>query len=126
MRKKTLFVIDDEKGIRVLLKEVFERSGFNLITYENATDAIDALQEKKPDIILVDYWIEGMRGDQFAQQISNDGYIIPVILMSGMSKAELANKINQGTVSAIIEKPFNITEMVEVVNSLLTEHANNS
>ncbi len=124
MKNTTLFIIDDEKGIRMMLKEVFKRSGYNVFTYSNPLDAKVAINEKKPAIILVDYRIPEMKGDQFVHEIREEGWRIPVILMTGTDKEEMHNIVRTGEIVEIIEKPFNIADIVQIVEKNLCDFAN--
>ncbi|TSJ63510.1 response regulator [Allobacillus salarius] len=124
MKNTTLFIIDDEKGIRMMLKEVFARSGYNVFTYSNPLDAKVAINEKKPAIILVDYRIPEMKGDQFVHEIREEGWRIPVILMTGTDKEEMHNIVRTGEIVEIIEKPFNIADIVQIVEKNLCDLAN--
>ncbi|MBR7554071.1 response regulator [Allobacillus sp. GCM10007491] len=124
MKNTTLFIIDDEKGIRMMLKEVFARSGYNVFTYSNPLDAKVAINEKKPAIILVDYRIPEMKGDQFAHEIREEGWKIPVILMTGTDKEEMHNIVRTGEIVEIVEKPFNIVDIVQIVEKNLYDFVN--
>ncbi len=119
MQDRTLFVIDDENGIRVLLKEVFGRSGFNVHVFEDPIEAHHALTEIHPDVVLIDYRIPKMRGDQFAEIVQQEGHYFPIILMTGDSKSVVERQITTKAITEIIEKPFNITDVVQTVNHTL-------
>lgn len=124
MKNTTLFIIDDEKGIRIMLKEVFERTGYNVFTYANPFDAKMAINEKNPALILVDYRIPEMKGDQFAHVIQEEGFRIPVILMSGADKEEMHDKIHSDAIVEIVEKPFNILDIIQIVEQNLYDFVN--
>lgn len=80
--------------------------------------------EKNPALILVDYRIPEMKGDQFAHVIQEEGFRIPVILMSGADKEEMHDKIHSDAIVEIVEKPFNILDIIQIVEQNLYDFVN--
>ena len=117
---KRILVIDDDEDILEILNIVFQEEGFNVIV-SNSGDTADHLQVIHPDIILLDVRIEGSakNGAQICAEIKSKykDLKLPVILVSG--EADLANLASECGADKFIPKPFDITDIVNQVKSLL-------
>ena len=65
LQDKKVLVVDDQYGIRVLLKEVFSKDGFCVYQAENGQVALEMIQKIRPDLILLDMKMPGMEGSSF-------------------------------------------------------------
>jgi len=62
MKKKLIYVVDDDPEIRDLLASALELEDFNVVNISNGINLIEELKKKKPDLILLDImmsWIDG-------------------------------------------------------------------
>jgi len=114
---KKILVVDDQKGIRNLLKELLEQEGFQVITVGDGSAAIKETQEQKIDLIIMDMRMPGMNGLEAAKRILRDEYI-PVILMTADAKTEVREAAREAGVNRCIIKPFAIEELRDVVLNL--------
>jgi len=65
----SIFVVDDEKDIRDLLKYNLEKEGHKVITLENGVQCLEAIKHNKPDLILLDVMMPGMDGIEICERI---------------------------------------------------------
>jgi len=113
MRKKIL-VIDDEKSIRFIIENTFNKD-FEVTTLNNGMDALFYLQSGNlPDIIICDVEMPVLNGFEFIRRIRESGFFeeIPLIMLSG--KEESADKIKCFGMGAddYVLKPFNPKELI--------------
>lgn len=105
---ETIAVIEDNVLTGDMITEVLTEEGFQVIRAYSGTEALYLLNQKKPDLILLDLILPGLDGERVLEHIKD----IPVIILS--SNAEVENKIhllNEGACD-YITKPFNTRELI--------------
>lgn len=119
--KKLIFIIDDEKDIREILKVNLDKEGYDIETYSTAEAAFQDLTIKKPDLIILDIMMSGMDGYEFCKKIrSLDVYrSLPVIFLS--AKSEEFDKVLGLELGGddYMTKPFSIKELKSRVKAIL-------
>lgn len=111
---KTILIVDDQKGVRLLLEEFFIQEGYTVITAGNGQEAIKETKEQKVDLIIMDMKMPGMDGLKAAEVILQDKYI-PIILMTAYAKAEIEEAAMAVGINRCIVKPFEVLELREIV-----------
>lgn len=111
---KTILIVDDQKGVRLLLEEFFKQEGYTVLTAGNGQEAIKETKEQKVDLIIMDMKMPGMDGLKAAEVILQDKYI-PIILMTAYAKAEIEEAAMAVGINRCIVKPFEVLELREIV-----------
>ncbi|MBB6453924.1 two-component system response regulator (stage 0 sporulation protein F) [Salirhabdus euzebyi] len=120
MEQKTVFIVDDQIGIRLLLKEVIESQGFKVRDFETCMEALKVCEKEKPSLYFVDYKMPLMDGLEFATKLEKELAIeAPVILMSGLSVEEMEGKSETKNIKHILAKPFDITDIHKLLSTYL-------
>ncbi|WP_438314948.1 response regulator [Sporosarcina sp. FA9] len=119
MRMKSLLIVDDQTGIRLLLDEIFRTEGHLTTLVANGLKAIQEIEHKIPDCVLLDMNMPGLDGLEVLRRIKKGWPEIPVIMMTAYTNSDLQAEIIESGATTFFEKPFNISEMVEVVNKIL-------
>ncbi len=116
--RKTILIIDDEADIRNLVKEILEDEGYATLTAANSKEAYAVLEEHKPDMAVLDIWLQDSRHDglQILETIkAGDHKDMPVVMISGHGTVETAvNAIKNGAYD-FIEKPFKSDRLLLMV-----------
>jgi len=116
--KPTVLVIDDEAGPRDALKVIL-RPFFNIQSAESARAAIDVLNRQQIDLITLDQKLPDRQGLDLLQEIKHDHADIEVIIITGYGSLKAAMEgIRQGAAGYLL-KPFNVTELITLVNQTL-------
>ena len=119
--KKTIFVIDDEKDIREILKINLVSEGYSVTAFPSAEDAKKGFESEKPDLIILDVMMEGKDGFEFCREIrSNEKFkSIPVIFLS--AKSEEFDKVLGLELGGddYLTKPFSIKELRSRIKAVL-------
>ncbi len=113
-----ILVVDDEVDIRELVAGILEDEGYAVRTAGNADDALGAIESRRPQLVLLDIWLEGSRLDGLAllDVIKSNHPDLPVVMISGHGNIETAvAAIKQGAYD-FIEKPFNADRLVVVAS----------
>ncbi|MDO5620428.1 MAG: sigma-54 dependent transcriptional regulator [Paracoccus sp. (in: a-proteobacteria)] len=113
-----ILIVDDEKDIRELIADILQDEGFTTRTAANADEAIAALNDAEPALMILDIWLKDSRMDgiDILKQVKRDNPSVPVVIISGHGNIEIAvAAIRQGAYD-FIEKPFNIDQLLVVIN----------
>jgi len=82
---KKILVVEDEEGLRLLYQEELEAEGYEIITARNGKEAIQKLEEGKPDLIILDIVMPVMDGMEALGRIVGKDRKIPIILNTSYS-----------------------------------------
>jgi DNA-binding response OmpR family regulator len=82
---KKILVVDDEKNIRLLLKEELQDEGYDVIMAENGAAALEMIQKEEPDLVTLDIKMPGEDGLSILRKIREIEYDLPVIICSAYS-----------------------------------------
>lgn len=121
--EKRLLVIDDEKDIREVVREIFEQDGYTVRCLADVDDIFSEINHFRPDVILVDYMLGLSNGAEITYQIkSNAGTLhIPVVLFSAHHRA--IDSIGNYGWNAFVGKPFDIDHIRNVVGRFIKSPA---
>lgn len=121
--KKLVLVVDDEPDIVDLIKMSLNLANFNVTTASNGPEALKALENQKPDLILLDIMMPQMTGFEVCQKIrANESWkSIPVIMLTAKGQKEDAEKGLETGADDYIIKPFDPNELAEQVRSFLVQ-----
>ncbi|MEO6433889.1 MAG: sigma-54 dependent transcriptional regulator [Sphingomicrobium sp.] len=113
-----VLVVDDEADIRELVSGVLEDEGYSVRTAADSTATLDAIDERRPSMVLLDVWLQGSRLDglQLLQEIKRRDPTIPVLMISGHGNLDTAvSAVREGAID-FIEKPFEAERLIYLVN----------
>jgi len=122
---KKLVLVDDTEMLLIFVEDVLMTSGgnFQITTAMNGVNGVKEIARAKPDLVLLDYSLPDMNGDEVCRRLlENDATSrVPVLMMSGhvheMSKAAAS----LDNVVATIEKPFLSDALVSLVETVIRE-----
>ena len=117
-QKPTVLVIDDEAGPRDALKVIL-RPFFNIQSAESAQAAIDVLNHQRIDLITLDQKLPDRQGLDLLQEIKHDHADIEVIIITGYGSLKSAMEGIRHGAAGYLLKPFNVTELITLVNQTL-------
>jgi len=116
--KPTLLVVDDEAGPRNALKVIL-RPFFNIQTAESASAAIDVLNSQPIDLITLDQKLPDRQGLDLLQDIKHHHANVEVIIITGYGSLKSAVEGIRHGAAGYLLKPFNVTELLSLVNQTL-------
>ncbi|NVD43830.1 nitrogen assimilation response regulator NtrX [Qipengyuania atrilutea] len=112
-----ILIVDDERDIRELVAGVLSDDGYECRTAANSTEALAALDEKRPSLVLLDVWLHGseMDGLEVLDAIKQREPELPVIIFSGHGNIETAvSAVSRGAVD-FLEKPFEAERLLLLI-----------
>jgi CheY-like chemotaxis protein len=126
MKKKRIFLIDDEKDFCFFVKGCLENTGeFDVLLSNSGAEAIKLVQRKKPDLILLDIMMPEMSGDEVAEILLDNPETakIPIVFLTAMVTKE-ENEYEPLTTRGgrdFIAKPVTTQELVYAIKKTLGE-----
>ncbi|MDB5693200.1 MAG: sigma-54-dependent Fis family transcriptional regulator, partial [Alphaproteobacteria bacterium] len=112
-----ILIVDDEQDIRELVSGVLQDEGYACRTAANSQEALQALADRRPSLVLLDVWLQGSKLDglQLLEEIKRRDPSLPVLMISGHGNLDTAvSAIRQGAVD-FIEKPFEAGQLLHLV-----------
>jgi two-component system nitrogen regulation response regulator NtrX len=116
MTGRHILVVDDEPEIRRLVSEILEDEGYTVSVAEGGEAARKARRTRRPDLILLDIWMEDVDGITLLREWSENGDLpCPVVMMSGHGTVETAVEATRLGAYDFIEKPISLAKLLLTV-----------
>ena len=116
---KTLLVVDDDLSLQKLYSEEFETEGYRVMLAGSGEEALDLLEDSRPDLVIMDIRMEGMDGLAAMREILKRDPHIPVILNSAYSNFK--NEFSSWSAEAYVVKSGDLTELKDEVRKALAK-----
>ncbi len=118
---KPVWIVDDDRSIRWVFEKALGREGIAFESFESAQDALDALHDGPPQVLVSDIRMPGPSGLELLQVVKQKFPAIPVIVMTAYSDLESAVAAFQGGAYEYLPKPFDVDHAVDLVRRALDE-----
>ncbi len=114
-----IYVVDDERIIRVSLADELRDAGYEVYEFSHAGQALGQIGEIVPEIIITDYKMPDINGVEFLKRIKNVNNDIYVVLMTAFSTIETAVEAMKLGAYDYISKPFDNEEMLLIIKRII-------
>ncbi|MGD2083808.1 MAG: nitrogen regulation protein NR(I) [Chromatiales bacterium] len=114
-RGNRVWVIDDDRSIRWVLERALQRADMDVRTFDNAADALAALDADRPDAVVSDIRMPGIDGLELLERIHDRHPQLPVLIMTAHSDLDSAVSAFHGGAFEYLPKPFDVDEAVDQV-----------
>jgi DNA-binding NtrC family response regulator len=118
----TILYVDDEPAIGLILEDTLERAGHSAVGAHNVPEALQALAKGNIDLIISDYRMPGLTGLEFLELLQQEGYDVPLIMLTGHATIEHAVAAIKAGAVDYITKPvrpeqleLSVAQALEVV-----------
>jgi putative two-component system response regulator len=121
--ERVVMVVDDSKVVLRIVEKGLAEAGFRVITADNAKKALNLLETIQPDLILTDIEMPEINGFEFCKTVHKNPELsmVPIVAMSTKTDRGYMKRMVQNGASAYICKPFNIDELVILVEKMLSD-----
>jgi len=118
---KKIFIVEDDLALLETLQEIFELHGYQCQSCHEPEKAIGLIENYHPDLIVLDYLLPDWNGGELCAAIrAIDGFQnIPIIITSAYAK--ILYSLSEYGCDAVLEKPFSIHQMINLVSKLLSK-----
>jgi len=116
-----ILIVEDEPAIQVLITYALEQAGYAVLQAQNAEKALEMINEKLPDLVLLDWMLPKMSGVEFARLIRRKERtkLLPIIMLT--ARVDESDKVSGLEIGAddYITKPFSPRELVARIKAVL-------
>ncbi|WP_313241909.1 Hpt domain-containing protein [Stutzerimonas nitrititolerans] len=123
-RPTLVMVVDDSVTVRKVTSRLLERNGMNVLTAKDGVDAITQLQERKPDIMLLDIEMPRMDGFEVATLVRHDEHLkdLPIIMITSRTGEKHRDRALAIGVNEYLGKPYQESTLLEAIQQLVGVH----
>ncbi|MBU0884769.1 MAG: response regulator, partial [Gammaproteobacteria bacterium] len=120
-RPTLVMVVDDSVTVRKVTSRLLERNGMNVLTAKDGVDAISQLQERKPDIMLLDIEMPRMDGFEVATLVRHDEGLkdLPIIMITSRTGEKHRERAMSLGVNEYLGKPYQESLLLETIQQLV-------
>lgn len=118
-----ILVVEDSSVFREMQGLLLRQAGFAAALFENPQAALTEAAKTSFDLVVIDYELPEMNGEQFMHALRAIQPAIHVVFVSGSLTLELAVKLSQQNVAGIFHKPANPKQLLEKINETLSRGA---
>ena len=115
----TILYVDDEPSVGLILEDTLERAGHRPIGARNVPEALLALGQGGIDLIISDYRMPGITGLELLAMLQNEGFDVPLIMLTGYASIEHAVAAIKAGAVDYITKPVRPEQLELAVNQAL-------
>ena len=103
--KRKILLVDDDKDFLEIMAQIIEHWGYEVAIAANTKDTMDALANKKPDLVILDYIMpEDVSGIEILKKIRGVDKKMPVVMFTAKPESEAMGKAEDLAISAFIPK----------------------
>lgn len=118
MKSKSILIVDDSRTTRSFVRSVLESQGYQVTEAENGLLAVEAILEKRPDILMIDMLMPEMDGIEVLEKLNELKINIPTIVLTADIQEQVREECFELGAQAFLNKPSTETDILEAVKNL--------
>lgn len=118
-----VLVVDDERMILGVAREIISEFGHRVVVAENAIVALDILSKSPVDLVITDVMMPQMNGIELSREVRQNFPTVHVALMTGYSSLSLLEEAEGMGITECLKKPFKTWELMGIVNRVAATNA---
>ncbi len=117
----TVIIVDDSVTVRKVTSRFLEREGFNVMTAKDGVDALRQLQDKVPDVMLLDIEMPRMDGFEVAKNIRSSTHLkdLPIIMITSRTGSKHRERALELGVNNYLGKPYQEDDLLQHIKALI-------
>jgi DNA-binding response OmpR family regulator len=119
MEKARILVADDNPDILFLLRTNLDAAGFDTITATDGEMALRAIDEHRPDILLLDLMMPVLDGWGVLERLEQERSDLPIIVVSASDSAANIQRATELGATGYVTKPFNLRGLIDMIRGVL-------
>jgi two-component system cell cycle response regulator DivK len=114
-------IVEDNELNMKLFNDLLRANGYNTLPMRNGYEALDALKEHHPDLIIMDIQLPEISGLEVTKRIKQDESLrsIPVIAVTAFAMKGDEERIRQGGCEGYLSKPISVASFIQTVRSFV-------
>jgi two-component system chemotaxis response regulator CheY len=120
-----VLVIDDDDAVRWVLQRNLEHAGFDVTTAVNGLDGVASIDDRAPDVVVLDLMMPVMDGFGVLEALQRDVRTarIPVVVLTAMAAPDMRARCEQAGARRVLTKPFEPSTLAAEINDVLARSA---
>ncbi len=118
MEQRTILVVDDDQGLRELVRISLEHEGYRVIQAANGLECVSAVREQQPDLVILDVMMPEMDGLEACSRLREFSRVPVLMLTAKVQSIDIITGLDKGADDYLI-KPFNMDELTARIRALL-------
>jgi len=118
---KPIWILDDDRSIRWVFEKALTRSELDFRTFSSVPEAMAALEQEEPQVVVSDIRMPNGSGLDFLQEVKKRLPDVPVIIMTAYSDLESAVAAFQGGAFEYLAKPFDVDQALDIIRRAIDE-----
>ena len=114
-----LLIVDDSTALLEVMKNILERSDYTVRTLNRADDIYNEISDFKPDLVILDIYLAGLDGREICRQLRKKPETSNLCILVFSASPKTLEDYDSYNADDFIEKPFDITILVEKIKSVL-------
>ena len=123
MPGNTILIVDDDATLRRVLCAAINWFGFATLEAEDGEQALDIYLRERPCLVITDIYMPKMNGIHLLRALRRNDPNSKVVLITGGTNYRQLTQDRDSRPDGFLAKPFTVTDLMEMVRSLNTEHA---
>jgi CheY-like chemotaxis protein len=119
--KKRVLVVDDEPFVCDAVKMMLAFDGHDVVTTNDAKEALGIFEKGKFDLVITDYAMPGMKGDELAAAIKAKSPQQPVVMITAYAEMLQSSGKKLTGVDFLVSKPFLLEHLREAISTVLPD-----
>jgi len=119
----TILVVEDEPGIRALVRKILRRQGYEVLEAANGQDALALCRDqvKHVELLITDVVMPHMGGRELVERLQTQGHDMKVLYVSGYTDDTSVYSGNLASGTAFLQKPFTLGSLLDKVKEVLAQ-----
>jgi two-component system, OmpR family, KDP operon response regulator KdpE len=118
MEQRKILIVDDEAGLRELVRINLEHEGYGVVQAENGLHGLEAVREERPDLVIMDVMMPEMDGWEACRKLREFSTVPVLMLTARVQSQDIVTGLDSGADDYLL-KPFNMDELMARVRALL-------
>lgn len=116
---KTVFVVDDDPVVRILVSEYLGSNGYTVEALENGAQALQRLNECLPDVVVLDLMMPEMSGIEVLQKIRANPSTtsLPIVMLSADQDSHEIVSSHEVSADRYVQKPFGMRDILGAIEA---------
>jgi len=123
--KKRILVVDDEPFVCDAVKMMLAFDGHDVVTANDAREALTVFEKNKFDLVITDFAMPGMKGDELAAAIKARSPRQPVVMITAYAEMLQSSGKKLPGVDFLVSKPFLLEHLREAISTVLPDSDSN-
>ena len=119
-----IMVVDDDSGVRALLRSQLEKAGYEVVMASNGKQALEIQRMAPVELIVLDIVMPGLSGFEVTTELRALGFATPIILLTALgSQSDIVRGLDAGA-DDYLTKPFQFRELNARIGAIMRRHRN--